>query len=240
MIAARLCVFLKNGWVKNKYIMKDIVILMGIPGSGKGTQARRLVEVYGYGHISTGDLLRALETDPNADPKEKDMLAAMKSGDLVADELIYKLAFREINSYLQKGKGVILDGAIRSVDQAKAYQAFFEEKSVEDDMVAIDITLDDEMALKRLTKRKVCEDCGYILPYSPENESMFECPECEGLLVVRQDDNPKIIQKRLKEQGNAALQPILSYYRERGLLETVDGTKDIDAVFEDMKRIIES
>jgi adenylate kinase len=221
-------------------VQKKIIILMGIPGSGKGTQARRLTEAYGYGHISTGDLLRELATNPNADPKEKEMLVAMKSGALVADELIYKLAFREIEKYLGQGTGVILDGAIRSVDQAERYQQFFEEKHVVDSVIVINITLDDETAFKRLTKRKVCEDCGYILPYSPENESKFECPECAGLLVVRQDDNEGTIKKRLKEQGNEAIDPILAYYQNMNLLETVDGSKDIDTVDQNVRNILEA
>lgn len=218
--------------------MKKIIILLGIPGSGKGTQARRLVQAYSYGHISTGDLLRALSVNPDADPKDKAMLAAMKSGDLVADELIYKLAFREIEMYLDQGTGVVLDGAIRSVEQAKRYEQFFEEKGVQDDVVAVHIKLDNDTAYKRLTKRKVCEDCGYILPYSPENESKFECPECEGLLVVRQDDNPETIQNRLEEQGNDSLRPILEYYEGLGILKTTDGSKDIDTVDDHVRTLM--
>ena len=95
---------------------------MGVPGSGKGTQARKLVQKYNYGHISTGDLLRALDNDENADKQDKQKLADMKAGKLVADDLIYKLAFAEMDKYLDAGQGVILDGAIRNVEQAKKYQ----------------------------------------------------------------------------------------------------------------------
>ena len=102
--------------------MKRIIILMGVPGSGKGTQARKLVQKYNYGHISTGDLLRALDNDENADKQDKQKLADMKAGKLVADDLIYKLAFAEMDKYLDAGQGVILDGAIRNVEQAKKYQ----------------------------------------------------------------------------------------------------------------------
>ena len=112
--------------------MKKVIILLGIPGSGKGTQAKLLVQKYGYGHISTGDLLRALQADAKADAKDKQMLADMKAGKLVADELIYKLAFAEMEKYLNAGNGVVLDGAIRSVEQAKAYQQFFADKAVTD------------------------------------------------------------------------------------------------------------
>jgi adenylate kinase len=220
--------------------MKKIIILLGIPGSGKGTQARKLSTAYGYGHISTGDLLRALDADPNADPKDKEMLEAMKRGDLVADELIYKLAFREIETYVDKGDGVVLDGAIRNVEQAKRYQDFFASKGLENDVIVIDILLDDETAWKRMTKRKVCEDCGHIIPYSVDNELKKTCSECGGRLTIRKDDNPETIKKRLKEQGNDALRPILDFYRGLGILETVDGSQSIDKVDEDVTSILEA
>ena len=219
--------------------MKKIIILMGIPGSGKGTQARKLVEQYGYGHISTGDLLRSLAADVNADKQEKKMLEAMKSGDLVSDELIYKLAFREIEKYLDGGKGVILDGAIRNVEQAQKYQEFFVSKGVEGDVVVVEMTLDDETAFKRMTKRKVCDSCGHIIPYSPDNELKTDCSECGGQLVVRQDDNPETIAKRLKEQGNDAIRPILDFYRSLDLLTTVDGSQSIEDVDRGVRAVLE-
>ena len=95
---------------------------MGVPGSGKGTQAKKIAQKYGYGHISTGDLLRALDADANGNPEDKQKLAEMKSGKLVSDDLIYKLAFQEMDKYLDAGQGVVLDGAIRNVEQAKKYQ----------------------------------------------------------------------------------------------------------------------
>jgi adenylate kinase len=222
--------------------MKKIIILMGIPGSGKGTQARLLIERYGYAHISTGDLLRALAVDPDADPVEKEMLEEMNAGRLVADKLIYKLAFREIEMQLEAGKGVVLDGAIRNVEQAKAYQDFFESKGLVAEILVIEIALTDDIGHKRMTKRKVCSVCGHIIPYSPENEKKTACEKCSGELIVRKDDNLETIEKRLKEQGNEKLQPILSYYKELGELVSVDGSKmikevddEVEAVFENIK-----
>ncbi len=201
-----------------------------MPGSGKGTQARLLVDRYGYGQISTGDLLRALGADENADPNDKKMLEDMKSGKLVSDDLVYKLAFAEIEKNFSDSKGVILDGAIRSVEQAKKYQEFFVEKGVEGEVIAIEMRLDDETSHKRLTKRKVCEKCGHIIPYSPDNHLVEECTECGAKLQVRHDDKPEIIQKRIKEQGNTALSPIVNYYKELGILVSVDGSLEISEV----------
>ena len=212
---------------------------MGVPGSGKGTQARRLAERYRYGHISTGDLLRALDTDQQADPEDKQKLADMKAGRLVADDLIYKLAFQEIEKYLKLGTGVVLDGAIRTVDQAKKYQVFFKEKAVADEVIVIELALDDETSYLRLTKRKVCRACGQIIPYSQENELKTVCEKCGGELYVRADDKPETIRKRIEDQGNKAIKSILDYYRGFGLLVSVDGTKDIGEVGNRVANIFE-
>ena len=213
---------------------------MGVPGSGKGTQARKLATRYGYAHISTGDLLRALDADPNADPTDKQMLAdTMKTGKLVPSELTYKLAFKEIEKNLQIGKGVILDGAIRSVEQAEEYQKFFEKNNVQDQVIVVEIKLSDESSWNRLTKRKVCPSCGFILPYSPENELKTACPECGGELIVRKDDNPETIKQRIADQGNNAIGPILNYYKEKGALISVDGEKTIEEVDGEMVKILE-
>ncbi len=218
--------------------MHKIIILMGIPGSGKGTQARLLAERHGYAHISTGDLLRALDADPDADPQDKAMLEDMKAGRLVADTLIYKLAFGAIKEYIAAGKVVVLDGAIRSVDQAKAYQTFFEEEGLTEEVLVIEIALTDEIGRNRMTKRKVCSQCGNILPYSEENEKKTACEKCGGALKVRKDDNPETIEKRLKEQGNEKIQPILEYYKELGVMQTVDGSQQIPDVDDDVEEIL--
>ena len=143
---------------------------MGVPGSGKGTQARKLVERYHYSQISTGDLLRALEKDENADKQDKQKLADMKAGKLVSDDLIYKLAFAEMDKNLDTNQGIILDGAIRNIKQAKKYQEYFEKKGLIDEIIVIEIALSDETSFNRLTKRKICPSCGFILPFSPDNE----------------------------------------------------------------------
>ncbi len=211
---------------------------MGVPGSGKGTQARILKQKFNYGHISTGDLLRALDADPDGDLEDKKMLADMKAGKLVADDLIYKLAFKEIEKYLNNNQGIVLDGAIRNVDQAKEYQKFFIKKNVADEVIVIEIKLSDETSWNRLTKRKVCPSCGFILPYSLENELKIDCPECGDKLIIRKDDNPDTIKKRIEDQGNKAIEPILNYYQELGLLVNVDGEKNIDKVDEEVCKIL--
>ena len=212
---------------------------MGVPGSGKGTQARKLVERYHYSQISTGDLLRALEKDENAGEQDKQKLADMKAGKLVSDDLIYKLAFAEMDKNLDTNQGIILDGAIRNIKQAKKYQEYFEKKGLIDEIIVIEIALSDETSFNRLTKRKICPSCGFILPFSPDNEKKTKCLECGGELIVRSDDNPDTARQRIVKQGNESIQPILDYYRDSGLLVTVDGEVSIDEVDKEIIDILE-
>lgn len=218
--------------------MKKIIILLGVPGSGKGTQAKRLAEKYGYKHISTGDLLRALSKDKNVDAKEKQGLEDMKTGKLVPDWLVYKLTFRAIEKQLSEGRGVVLDGAIRSLDQAKEYQKFFEEKKLEKEALAIEVVLSDEESFNRLTKRRVCAKCGELIPWLPTTKNLKVCPKCGGELITRQDDDAKVIRNRIVEQGNGALKPIVEYYEGLGLLKRADGERDIGDVEEEINQIL--
>lgn len=209
--------------------MKRILIFLGIPGSGKGTQARLLVERFGYVHISTGDLLRRLEKDSTADLRDLEMLQAMKEGKLVSNELIYKLVFREIETQYKAGNKIILDGAIRNLEQAQALQAFLDTHGMHQDIAAVEFHIDDELSFLRLSRRTMCDACGDIKPYAPHIEELA-CSKCGGHITVRKDDHPEIIKQRIEDQGTAAITPILAYFREIGELITVDASGSIEDV----------
>ena len=136
--------------------MKKILIFLGPPGSGKGTQAKKIAEKYNYGHISTGDLLRALQTKKKLTTEEKIALEQMKQGQLADDEIIYSLVFKEIDRYLKNGQGVVLDGTIRKVSQAQKFQEYFTAKKMADEALAVEIALPDEESFIRLAGRRVC------------------------------------------------------------------------------------
>jgi len=218
--------------------MKKILIFIGPPGSGKGTQAKILAKKYGYKHISTGDLLRALANDQQADQKEKQALEEMKNGKLVPDWLIYSLAFKEIKKNLQNNVGVVLDGAVRSLDQAQEYQKFFSENGWQEELLAIEVSLSDEESFNRLTKRRICSQCGEIIPWLPGTKDLVSCPKCKGELVYRQDDSEDVIKKRIEEQGNQTLQPILDFYSHLGVLQSVDGMKNIEEVEKEIQLVV--
>ena len=218
--------------------MKKILILIGPPGSGKGTQAKLISQKYGYKHISTGDLLRALAQNPEASEKQKQALEEMKAGKLVPDWLIYELAFEAIKNSLDNGVGVLLDGATRNAEQAQKYQEFFVTNGWENEIQAIEVALSDDEIFNRLTKRRICAKCGEIIPYLPTTKDLTVCPKCGGELISRQDDSAEVIQKRITEQGNAAILPVADFYRNLELLKIVDGQQSIEQVFAEIEKII--
>jgi adenylate kinase len=231
--------------------MKKIIILIGPPGSGKGTQAKIIAQKYHYGHISTGDLLRALATNNNVANDEKEALENMKKGELVPDWLIYRLAFNKIDEYFKNNQGIVLDGAIRTVEQAKKYFEFFQslfapmdtkpeagKQKVISKMLAIEVSLSDEESFNRLTKRRICQKCSEIIPYLDSTKNLTVCPKCGGQLATRKDDNEEIIKQRIIEQGNVVLKPILDYYDQLGVLERVDGGKSIEEVEEEIENLL--
>ncbi|MFA6547842.1 MAG: nucleoside monophosphate kinase [Candidatus Magasanikbacteria bacterium] len=218
--------------------MKKILIFIGPPGSGKGTQAKLLAKKYGYKHISTGDLFRALASDKNVTEKEKQALEEMKSGKLVSDWLVYDLAFKEIKKNLETGVGVVLDGAIRSVEQAEEFQKFFEKYGWENEVQSVEVAISDEESFNRLTKRRICSKCDEIIPYLPTTKDLTSCPKCGGELVSRKDDNEQVIKARIEKQGNKILRPILDYYSKKRMLKVVDGMKGIAEVETEIKKSI--
>ncbi len=218
--------------------MKKILILIGPPGSGKGTQAKLLSQKYGYKHISTGDLLRALAGNSEANEQQKQALEEMKAGKLVPDWLVYELAFEAITNSLNNGVGVVLDGAMRNEQQAQKYQNFFIANNWQNEIQAIEVALSDDGIFNRLTKRRICAKCGEIIPYLPSTKDLTICQKCGGELIARQDDASEVIQKRIQEQGNAAILPVTNFYHDLGLLKIVDGQRTIEQVFEEIEKNI--
>jgi len=182
--------------------VKKIIIFLGAPGSGKGTQAKNIADKYGYHHLSTGELLRAFEKKSKLTAEEKRNLEKVKKGLLVPDAFIYELAFAALKSIFKSGKSVVLDGAIRNLAQAKKFEKFFESEKKADAVIVIEVAITDEEAFKRMIGRK------------------------------RVDDEPEIMKQRIKVQGNNSIAPIREYYRSLGVLRKVDGMGSIDEVFE--------
>lgn len=203
------------------------IVLLGAPGSGKGTQAKKLMERYGIPQISTGDLLRAAVRAGTALGKQAK--TAMDAGGLVADDIVIGM-IRERLQDADTGKGFIMDGFPRSGAQARALDAALSALAQPiDKAVLIDVKFDALM--KRLTGRRTCKDCGqmYNVYYSaPQKEGV--CDRCGGELLQRADDNEETIGNRLKVYQDQT-EPLIEYYQKQGKLVAVDGEGDIEEIY---------
>ncbi|UTW53210.1 adenylate kinase [bacterium SCSIO 12827] len=212
-----------------------ILLLMGPPGAGKGTQSKRLEEAYGLVQLSTGDMLRAaVASGSDLGNKAKEIMAR---GDLVPDDLIIDMIAARIEQ-ADCAKGFILDGFPRTVPQAEALAAMLADKGLNLDHV-IELAVDDDAMVKRITGRYTCAKCGK--GYHDEFEKPAKdgvCDKCGATEFTRRaDDNEGTVRNRL-DAYHAQTAPILAYYKDQGLLHDVDGMADIDAVTAQLKGVI--
>lgn len=206
----------------------QVLILLGPPGSGKGTQAVMLRDALHLPHISTGDLLRE-HIRKGTDLGKKAQLYIDK-GQLVPDAVIMDLLFDRV-SQKDCAKGYILDGFPRTVPQAESLQAHLKGRVTP---TIINLDLKDQEVLERLTKRVSCEQCGtpYHLTYSPPKSAGI-CDKCGGHLVQRSDDTREVITKRLKVYHDQT-SPLISYYNKLHLLHTVNCEQPKEKVYQDI------
>jgi len=210
------------------------IILLGPPGAGKGTQAKSISEAYCIPHISTGDIFRKNITEKT--PLGVDAKGYMDRGQLVPDELTINLVTGRLESEDCK-KGFLLDGFPRTVNQAEALDNFMNDKGNNiDTALLIEVPL--SFILERMTGRRVCSDCGasYHIKFNPPKKE-GKCDLCQGSLIQRKDDTLETVNERL-DVYKKQTQPLVEYYKKSNILKTVDGTKTIDSVFEDIREIL--
>ena len=203
------------------------IIMLGAPGAGKGTQAKKIAAKYGIPHISTGDIFRA--NIKNGTELGKKAKTYMDQGLLVPDELVVDLVVDRVNQD-DCENGYVLDGFPRTIPQAEALTEALEKMGQKVDF-AIDVNVPDENIVKRMGGRRACVTCGatYHIVYAPTKKEGI-CDTCGGELILRDDDKPETVQKRLNVYHDQT-QPLIDYYTSQGILRTVDGTVDIDDVF---------
>ncbi len=211
------------------------IVLLGAPGAGKGTQAKKLIEKYGVPQISTGDLLRAAVAAGT--PLGKEAKSYMDKGELVPDSVVLGMVEERLKKDDCK-KGYILDGFPRNTAQAEALDKMLASLNMSlTAAVSVDVPFDDLM--KRLTGRRTCKSCGqmYNVYFSaPKKEGT--CDKCNGELFQRDDDKEATIKKRL-EVYTAQTEPLMGYYRNKGILQSVSGTGSIDEIFSKVCAILE-
>ena len=203
------------------------IIMLGAPGAGKGTQAKKIAAKYNIPHISTGDIFRA--NIKNGTELGKKAKTYMDQGLLVPDELVVDLVVDRVNQD-DCENGYVLDGFPRTIPQAEALTEALEKMGQKVDF-AIDVNVPDENIVKRMGGRRACVTCGatYHMVYAPTKKEGI-CDTCGGELILRDDDKPETVQKRLNVYHDQT-QPLIDYYTSQGILRTVDGTVDIDDVF---------
>ena len=210
------------------------IIMLGAPGAGKGTQAKKIAGKYSIPHISTGDIFRAnIKNGTELGKKAKEY---MDQGLLVPDELTCDLVVDRIGQDDCKN-GFVLDGFPRTIPQAEALTDALNKLGEKMDF-AIDVDVPDENIVKRMSGRRACLDCGatyHIVSIPPKKEGI--CDACGSELVLRDDDKPQTVQKRL-DVYHEQTQPLIDYYKKAGILKSVDGTQPMEDVFADIVKIL--
>lgn len=209
-----------------------VVVLLGPPGSGKGTQAARLSEDLGLPHVATGDLFR--QNIAEGTELGKEAKGYMDAGELVPDDVVTGMLMDRIDQPDCRA-GFVLDGYPRTLPQASAFEVG---ASGRWSIVVVLLRVDDATLVERAAGRLVCRDCDKVhhARFSPPRVS-GRCDRCGGELYRRDDDAPGVVRERLRVYHHST-EPLVAYYRQRGLLEEVDGARTPDAVFADLKRLV--
>jgi adenylate kinase len=211
------------------------IVFLGAPGSGKGTQAKKLMADFGFPQVSTGDLLRAaVAADTELGRRAK---AAMDAGELVTDDIVLGIIAERL-AEADCSNGFILDGYPRNLQQAEDLQPVLADIGQSLD-AAVLLDVDTDILMKRLTGRRTCSKTGKLLNiyFSPQSE-IDACLDNGGELIQRDDDNEETIGNRLKIYREQT-EPLIGFYRDAGLLKTVQGEGDIDVIYARLKDVLD-
>ncbi len=210
------------------------IIMLGAPGAGKGTQAKKIAEKYGIPHISTGDIFRAnIKGGTELGKKAKTF---MDQGKLVPDEITIGMLMDRIRE-ADCEKGYVLDGFPRTIPQAESLTAALAAQGQAIDY-AVNVDVPDEDIITRMSGRRACLSCGatYHIRFNP-SKTEGVCDTCGSELVLRDDDKPETVKNRLAVYHEQT-QPLIDYYQKAGVLKEVDGTQDLNKVFADIVEIL--
>lgn len=203
------------------------IIMLGAPGAGKGTQAKRIAEKYGVPHVSTGDIFRA--NIKNGTQLGMEAKKYMDQGRLVPDELTVRILLDRVAQDDCKN-GYVLDGFPRTIPQAEVLDEALTKLGDKIDY-AIDVNVPDENIIRRMSGRRACLTCGatYHIEHIPPKQEGI-CDKCGSELVLRDDDKPETVKNRLAVYHEQT-QPLIDFYEKKGVLKTVDGTLPMEEVF---------
>lgn len=211
------------------------IFIMGAPGSGKGTFSSRIKDEFNLNHISTGDIFRSNiknETELGLQAK-----AYTEKGLLVPDEITNNMVKDYLSQLTDKKNGYLLDGYPRTLEQAKAFEEMTKGTDLAVDIVlAMDVAFDE--LTRRITGRRTCKECGEIFNiYSKPSKEEGVCDLCGGQLTQRKDDNEESLKIRLDEYAKNT-EPVIAYFEEKNIVSHVDASKSMDAIWEDVKEVL--
>ncbi|MCI9180390.1 MAG: adenylate kinase [Lachnospiraceae bacterium] len=210
------------------------LIMLGAPGAGKGTQAKKIAEKYQIPHISTGDIFRAnIKAGTELGMKAKSF---MDQGQLVPDEVTIGMLLDRISQDDSKN-GYVLDGFPRTIPQAESLTAALKERGEKIDY-AVNVDVPDDNIINRMSGRRACVGCGatyHVVYNAPKSEDI--CDTCGEKLILRDDDKPETVKNRLLVYHDQT-QPLIDYYKKEGVLVEVDGTQNLEKVFQDIVAVL--
>ncbi len=212
------------------------LVIFGPPGSGKGTQAKKIAEAYKIKQITTGDIFREhMKKETALGKKAKEYV---NKGLLVPDEIINGIVEEELKKLVYK-TGFIMDGYPRTINQVKFFDKLLEKTKIKLDGI-LNLVVDEKEIIRRLTSRRMCSSCQSIfnLVFNPPKKKDI-CDNCGGKLIQRDDDKEDVIKKRLKVYKKQT-EEVLNNYKKSGILYDVDGGQDAGKVFEDIKHILDN
>ncbi len=214
-----------------------IIVILGRAGSGKGTQAKLLIEKFKLEYFGSGDSLRNRQTA--GDYTAKKLIEVMGEGKLVPSFVISKIWMDKLEALKQKGdfNGFVFDGSPRKIIEAQYLDEALNWYGWQSGLKVILIDISEKEAFNRLTKRRVCQKCGNLIPYIGEFKNMKECNKCGGALVVRPDDKMSAIKKRLSEYKKEVV-PVINHYKAQKRLFQIKGEQSIENVFQDILKFI--
>ena len=222
--------------------MKDsrVFIIYGPPGSGKGTQAKKLAQKFNLEHFDTGRVIEKIVHDPQ---KQDDSIIQrerknFETGILCTPEWVAEIILEVIKDLHKQNKGIIFSGSPRTLPEAKEIISLIEELYGKENIYVIEINVKPETSIFRNSHRRVCKKCGFPLIYTPKNEKLKECPKCGGDIVTRILDKPEVIKIRIN-QYKTRTEPINNFLEKRGIkVREVDGEPLPEDVFKDILRVI--
>lgn len=214
---------------------KKIVIILGPPGSGKGTQAENLVENFGFFHLETSKFLEKVIRSKSTDPEIEKLRKQFFSGDLLDPKFVAKVVIDKVKEFAKQNKSIVFSGSPRTLFEAEKELPIFEELYGKDNIFIVNINISEKESIERNSHRRICSVCRYPIPNLDKFKNFKKCPECGGKIIKREIDNPEIIKTRLKEYKERTL-PVIDFFKKRAYrVKKINGSQSIEKVFKDIK-----